>query len=186
MKTAEQKREFVRLRAEGWSYNAIAKELHIAKSTCTNWERMLSGQIDDLKREALAELCEEYGIGKKARIKKLGDTLAKIDSALDSADIESLDPAKLLDFKLKYTEALKNEYVSAQPVKRMGEAVDAQQILSAYADLIERVRSGEISHGQAERESALLDAMLKAHDAVSVQSKLDELEAIVGGLKNGD
>ena len=46
---------------------------------------------------------------KEARIKKLGDTLEGINTALDGADLSTIPPEKLLDFKLKYTEALKEE-----------------------------------------------------------------------------
>ena len=41
MKDEATKRAFIRLRAEGKSYAAIAAELNISKSTCTAWEREL-------------------------------------------------------------------------------------------------------------------------------------------------
>ena len=111
MKPTELKQEYIRLRAEGKSYSFIAEQLHISKSTCTKWERDLAAEIDELKRAELAELYESYNMTKQARIRKLGDTLGKINEALEQADFSEVDPAKLLDFKLKYTEALKGEYV---------------------------------------------------------------------------
>lgn len=180
MKPAELKKEYVRLRAEGQSYSVIAEQLHISKSTCASWEKELKEQIDELKRAELAELCESYGMTKEARIKKLGDTLDKIEEAIAKADFSTVDPAKLLDFKLKYTEALKGEYVGTKPALQI-DTIDAQQIIAALGDLLNRVRAGEVTTEQANKESNILAQLLKAYDTAEVQAKIYELEAIVGG-----
>ena len=182
MKPAELKKEYIRLRAEGKSYSVIAEQLHISKSTCASWERELKDQIDELKRAEYAELCESYGMTKEARIKKLGDTLERINEALAKTDFSQVDPAKLLDFKLKYTEALKGEYVGTKPALQI-ESIDAKQIVAALGDLLNRVRAGEVTTEQAQKESGVLAQLLKAYDTVEVKAKLDELEAIVGGRK---
>lgn len=179
MKPAELKKEYIRLRAEGKSYSVIADQLHISKTTCTNWERELADQIDELKRAELAELCESYGMTKEARIKKLGDTLEKIENAIAGADFSTVDPAKLLDFKLKYTEALKGEYVGTKPALQI-DSIDARQIVAALGDLLNRARAGEITTEQAAKESGILAQLLKAYDTVEVKEKLDRLEAIIG------
>lgn len=180
MKPAELKKEYVRLRAEGQSYSVIAEQLHISKSTCTKWEKALAAQIDELKRAELAELCESYSMTKEARIRRLGDTLEKINAALEQADFSTVDPAKLLDFKLKYTEALKGEYIGTKPALEL-DAIDAKSIVTALADLLNRVRAGEVTTEQAQKESGILAQLLKAYDTVEVKAKLDELEAIIGG-----
>ena len=182
MKPAELKLEYVRLRAEGKSYSAICEQLHISKSTCTKWERELSSQIDELKRAALTELCESYSMTKEARIRRLGDTLEKINAALEQADFSTVDPAKLLDFKLKYTEALKGEYVGTTPALEP-DSIDGKSIVAALGDLLNRVRAGDITTEQAQKEGAILSQLLKAYDTVEIKSKLDELEAILGGRK---
>jgi hypothetical protein len=180
MKPLELKNEFIRLRAEGKSYSFICEQLHISKSTCTKWEKSLASQIDELKRAELAELCESYGMTKEARIKKLGDTLEKINAALEQADFSTVDPAKLLDFKLKYTEALKGEYIGTKPAMEL-DNVDGKTIVAALADLLNRTRAGEVTTEQAQKESLILSQLLKAYDTVEVKAKLDELEAIIGG-----
>lgn len=179
VKPSELKREYVRLRAEGQSYSRICEQLHISKSTCTKWEKALAAQIDEVKRAELAELCEGYSMTKAARIRRLGETLDKINAALERTDFSKVDPAKLLDFKLKYTEALKGEYAGTIPAPPL-ESVDAKGILAALADLLRRVRAGETSTEQAQKESAILSQLLKAYDTVEVKAKLDELEAIIG------
>ena len=117
---------------------------------------------------------------KEARIRRLGDTLEKINSALEQADFSTVDPAKLLDFKLKYTEALKGEYIGTMPAMELGE-ITPSAILDALGDLLNRVRAGEVTTEQAQKESGILTQLLKAYDTAEVKKKLDELEAIIGG-----
>lgn len=45
---------------------------------------------------------------KEARIKKLDNILGKIDGALDKTNFNEISPERLIDYKLKYTQALKN------------------------------------------------------------------------------
>lgn len=181
MKPQEIKKEYVRLRAEGKSYSVIAEQLHISKSTCTKWERELSAQINELKRAEFQELCESYGMTKEARIKKLGDTLEKIEDAIAKADFSTVDPAKLLDFKLKYTEALKGEYTgSGTPYQFTADKIEPKDIVTALGDLLNRVRAGEVTPEQANRESTVIANLLRAYDTVEVKAKLDALESLVG------
>ena len=181
MKSPEIKTEFIALRAQGKTFEYIAKKLNISKSTCSAWEKELKTAIADLKQEQLNELYDTYYMTKEARIKKLGDILDKIDNTLDQADLTEVPLEKLLDFKLKYTEALKAEYVHTGAVTDFSEQVTAQDILKALGSLLERVQRGEVSQEQANRESAVLANLLKAYDLVEVKAKLDALEAIVGG-----
>ena len=179
MKPTELKQEFIRLRAEGRSYSYIAEQLHIAKSTCTKWERDLSAEINELKRAELTELYESYGMSKEARIRTLGGILDRINEALAQADFKDIDPAKLLDYKLKYTEALKGESVGGSGAIDPHNVV-AGDIVWAVADLLNRTRAGDITTEQAQRESLILSNLLKAYDTTELKRKLDGLEAVIG------
>lgn len=181
MKPQELKQEYIRLRAEGRSYSYIAQELHISKSTCTKWEQTLGEDIAQLKKEQLNTLYEEYAMKKEGRIRQLGDTLARIEDALQATDLAAVPPEKLLDFKLKYMEALQKEYVGTEPAFKLGDNIDAKDIVIALGDLLNRVRAGEVTTEQASRESLILSNFLKAYDTVEVKTKLDALEALVGG-----
>lgn len=65
------------------------------------------------------------------------------------------------------------------------DTIDAKGIVAALADLLNRVRAGEVTTEQAQKESGILAQLLKAYDTVEVKAKLDELEAIIGGGNNG-
>ena len=182
MKPQEQKNEFIRLRAEGRSYSYIADTLHISKSTCTAWERELQNAITELKQEQLNELYDSYAMTKEARIKNLGSTLDNINTALSGADLSQIPPEKLLDYKLKYTEALKSEYTGSGKAYQLNKNdIEARDIVQAYGDLLARVQAGEVSTDQASRESIVLANLLKAYDLVEVKAKIDALGAILEG-----
>lgn len=181
MKPQEQKAEFIRMRAEGKSYSIIASTLNLSKSTCTSWERELKDQIAQLKGEQLEELYTSYFMTKEARIKKLGDTLGRINTALDDMELSTMSPEKLLDFKLKYMEALKEEYIDASPAYSLDGNFQPKDILAALGDLLNRIRAGEVTADQANRENTVITNLLKAYETVEVKEKLDTLEAIIGG-----
>lgn len=161
MKNANVKNEFIRLRAEGMSYRAIEAEIGVSRSTCSEWEKELAPAIAHLKQDNLRALFAEYGAVREARIKRVGETLRRIDSALDSVDLSSLPPEKLLDFKLKYQAALKEEYSSTAYTEATGAAQDT---LQAIQGLYRRLASGEATTEQAKAELNVLDHMVDGYN----------------------
>jgi transcriptional regulator with XRE-family HTH domain len=180
MKPAETKQEFIRLRAEGLSYRAIQERLGVSKSTCQTWESKYKDQIAELKADQMKELYDAYGMTKEARIKKLGDTLSRLQSALDGVDLSQLPPDKLLDFYLKYADALKSEYTPPRkPIAFNKNDRDTAELIDAIADLLNRIRAGEITSDQANRESTAIANLLKAYNTEELQAKIETLEAII-------
>lgn len=180
MKPVDVQTDFIRLRAEGKSYAAISKELGISKDTCSKWENALKDKISSLKAEQLSELYDSYYMTKEARIKKIGDVLQRIDDALATADLSEMSPEKLLDMKLKYQGTLKDEYVPVGNTTPLKKDFTEKDILNAFGELLNRVRSGEITQEQANRESTVLSNMLRAYEDVELKKKIETLEAIVG------
>ena len=160
MKTADKKLEFIRLRAEGKSYRAIEAEIGVSRSTCSEWEKDLSSDIARLRQENLEALYNEYGMMREARIRRIGETLRRIDTALEAVDLSTLTPEKLLDFKLKYSAALREEYTSAANTDATGAASDT---LEAIQDLYRRIATGETTSEQAKTELSILDHMVDGY-----------------------
>ena len=179
MKPQELKQEYIRLRAEGRSYSYIAQELHISKSTCTKWEQTLGEDIAQLKKEQLNTLYEEYSMKKEGRLQHLGNQLSRQEDTFLATDLTEVPPEKLLDLKLKYREALQKEYITTQPAFKLKDSINPRDIVTALGDLLDRVRAGEISNEQANRESLILSNLLRAYEQVEIKAKLDELEAII-------
>lgn len=161
MKKQEQRAEFIRLRAEGKSLRAIAEEIGVSKSSLSEWERELRAEVDRLRAENLEELYSSYGMAREARIRRLGDTLRRIDTALDAVDLSALPPEKLLDYKLKYQAALKEEYKAGAGADVSGEA---ENTLEALRDLYRRASAGETSLPEAKIELAILDHVVDGYE----------------------
>lgn len=183
MKPQETKLEFVRLRAEGQSYDKIAEALHISKATCTAWERELKADIARLQQEGLNELYTSYGMAKEARIRRIGDTLQRIDTALEEADLTTVAPERLLDFKLKYTQALREEFTGLTPPPSMESGGTPEEVQAAFTDIYTRVRRGDITADQAAQEAKTLSAILTAYQAVETKERVDAIDAIINGRR---
>jgi transposase-like protein len=181
MKPQEKRLAFIKLRAEGKSYQAISKELNISKDTCSRWERELKEEINTLKAEHLQELYDSYYMVREARITQLGDTLNNINEALSKKDLEELPPDRLLDFKLKYMEALKEEYIELNNINPIDPDYNAKDILNTLGEVLNGLRDGSITPEQASRESQVIGNMLKAYDMVELKERLDAIEAVLGG-----
>lgn len=183
MKPQETKLEFVRLRAEGQSYDKIAEALHISKATCTAWERELKADIARLQQEGLNELYTSYGMAKEARIRRIGDTLQRIDTALEEADLTTVAPERLLDFKLKYTQALREEFTGLTLPPAMEAGGTPEEVQAAFTDIYTRVRRGDITADQAAQEAKTLSAILTAYQAVETKERVDAIDAIINGRR---
>jgi hypothetical protein len=117
---------------------------------------------------------------REGRIKKLGETLEDIEGALDEANLKEVAPEKLLDYKLKYTEALKAEYIDLDTIDPSPNT-EPNNIMEALGDLLLRIRQGRVTNEQASRESMVIANILKAYETAKLKEKLDVLETIIGG-----
>lgn len=183
MKPQEMKLEFIRLRADGQSYDKIAEALHISKATCTAWERELKSNITSLQQKRLNELYDAYGMAKEARIRRIGDTLRRLDDALMSADLTMMAPEKLLDFKLRYTQALKEEFVGLTPPPAFEEGGTPEEVRAAFTDVYARIRRGDITAEQAGQELKALSAMLVAYQDTETKNRIDAIDTIISGRR---
>ena len=160
MKTTDKKLEFIRLRAEGKSYRAIEQEIGVSRTTCGEWEKELSADVARLKQERLEEVYAQYGMAREARIRRIGETLRRLDEALADVDPSALPPEKRLDFKLKYSAALRDEYTATASTEATGAATDT---LEAIQDLYRRIATGETTTEQAKTELNILDHMVDGY-----------------------
>lgn len=178
LKDQDTQQQFIKLRAEGLSYAKIANKLDISKGTCSLWEKKFADAIAKLKEERLSELYQSYGMLKDQRISSIGATLNQINNALDEVDLTSIDPAKLLELKLKYQEALKGEYI---PLGGDANKLDSDSVLQEISNLIDRIKNGEFSVKEAGVELRALSTALGAYDKTVLEDKLDKLtEALEG------
>lgn len=155
MKDRETQLAFIKARAEGKSYSTITKELGIAKATCASWEHTLRGEIDALRQAQLEELYTTYSMGREARIKALGDIVQGLDRAIAQKPLEDLSADKLLDLRLKYGRALKEEY--SEPLD-LDTDNTLDGILEQYNQLYRESKRGDYSPADIKAQLGILDA----------------------------
>lgn len=180
---AEEKIKFIELRGQGYSYRQIEKKLKISPATCTAWNEELKEAVVKYKAERLQELYNSYYMLREHRIKKLGETFKKIDAEINKRDFSDLATKELLDFYLKYLNELKSEYIDLNSIKSLTK-VNSGDILQEFFDLLDRVRSGDITKEQAMKENYILSNVLKAYETLEIEQKIDCIKSIIGGRPN--
>lgn len=105
------KHEFVKLRAEGYSFNTIAKKLNKAKGTLIEWNKELAEEIANCKAMQLEALYEKYFLLQENRLQLFGNVLQRLQKELAKRDFESLPTEKLLELIPKYHALLKEEFI---------------------------------------------------------------------------
>lgn len=183
-KDISKKNEFILLRAEGRSYSFITQKLAISKTTCIKWNKELEEKILEQKQDNLSDLYSAYNLTKEARIKRLGTTLKKIDSALEKVDYSTIAPEKLLDFKLKYTQALKDEYKPFNMAYR--EMLNCDDYIIELKALLTNIRSDDyfnkLSTEQLNNELLLLREIKKATQEAGKINDDNELRIIIDDM----
>ncbi len=175
------KTRFIELRAKGLSYARIARELKVAKGTLTSWSQELSEEIASLKAVQLEELYEKYYLVRAGRIELIGSQMKKLIRELQKRDFAEISTEKLLDLVLRYFETLKAEYIAPEPEDRIGEKMNAQTIVEALGNTLNRYKAGEIDQDRAQRETSILMSVIKAIETSELQSRLEALEAVLIG-----
>lgn len=111
METIELKERFIELRAKGWSFDKIAREIGKAKQTLIDWSKDLQDEIANRKATELEALYETYFLLKEAKIKKFGAILSKITNELENRDFNKIPTGRLLELYLLYFERLSQEVI---------------------------------------------------------------------------
>jgi hypothetical protein len=111
MGNLEDKEKFIELRAKGWTFDKIAKELHKRKATLIDWSKELESEIANRKAIELEVLYEKHYLLKEQRIEKLGNLLNKIINEIDNRNLKDIPTDKLFDLLLKYNKEIKEEMI---------------------------------------------------------------------------
>ena len=122
MKDLKTKERFVELRAEGRSFDSIAKELGVSKTTLLKWSRDLEDKINNEQYFAYQRLIEQYKMTKIARIKLKMQELQKVNDAVNQKDYNEIPVKDLFNIQEKLESQLKNlisnvEYRTGETIK---------------------------------------------------------------------
>lgn len=160
MKQAEKIDQFIILRAQGQSLDAIAKQLQISKSTAFDWSKEHATAIKEAHRQRVNELQDLYRQERADHRERLKATLQRIDTALDSKDLAEIPADKLLKLKLEYLDRLTAEPPEVIPASDFLQ-YDSGELLQALANVFEAVQAGTITPQQSRATLDALDALRK-------------------------
>jgi transposase len=100
-KKQDTKLHFITLRANGSSYDEIAKELNISKHTAIQWATIYQSEIDQIKYESFIQVKESFKRSKLKRYETLLSQLEKIDNALMNEEtLSRANPKDLMQLKI--------------------------------------------------------------------------------------
>jgi len=109
MKPTEQKKEFVRLRASGRSYQAIAEQIGVSKPTVLKWAVELENEIKQAQGLEFQALLESYEMSKRIRLESLLKLHKRIQAEIDRRELADIPTAKLFDLAGSLAERIRGE-----------------------------------------------------------------------------
>jgi len=109
VKPTEQKKEFVRLRASGRSYQAIAEQIGVSKPTLLKWAVGLENEIKQAQGLEFQALLESYEMSKRIRLESLLKLHKRIQAEIDRRELKDIPTAKLFDLAGSLAERIRGE-----------------------------------------------------------------------------
>ena len=161
MESYDKKLMFIALRADNISLAKIANDLGISKRTCSVWNKELNQQVLEERTKRQNECKELYSIQREARIKRLTETLIRIDQELMKKDFSEISAENLLKLKLRYETELAKNNSNGSEVSISGGSVDT--IKQAISEIHEMIGKGYISAGEAKLQLETIRTMMQAN-----------------------
>lgn len=118
----DQKEKLIELRAKGYSFNEIAKEIGLSKPTLIKWSNELQMEIANRKALEIDALQEKYFVSWKKRVEAFGEQLHRIQSELKERDLSDIHSKELIDLQIKFLEKLKEEQIQIK-LKQKGDGL---------------------------------------------------------------
>lgn len=116
--TEEQIDKLIQMRAEGYSYDAIAKSIQVSKPTLLKEAHALEERVKEYRNIYLDSLADKYRIAKAERMNSLNNELQKVEDALGKADYSKVPVFRLQEMKIKLTGLLNADVDSRPEIKR--------------------------------------------------------------------
>ena len=119
-KDIKTKEEFVRLRAEGKSFNQISGELKVSKPTLLSWAAEFRREIDSLKLIRFEHLIEQFQAMKEDRLRVLAETRQRLVQELRNRDFKDVATDRLFKLLLSIEKRINEETASIAHLEPTG------------------------------------------------------------------
>ncbi len=95
--TVDKQQMFVELRAEGRSFDEIAKRVNISKPTLIKWSREFKDKIEEVSKVIEEQFIIEQKVKRTVRAQKLSEELDKAYEALKKTDYKNMSKKDLIN-----------------------------------------------------------------------------------------
>ena len=107
MKDLQTKEKFIELRAQGYSFDKISKEINVSKPTLIKWDQEYSKKVANLIFFNSENLIEEFRLLKIHKIEALARTLKKVLEELSKRNFENVGTKDLISIAFSLESKLK-------------------------------------------------------------------------------
>ena len=107
--TQKTREKFIELRAENISFDKIAKQLKVSKSTLIMWAGLYELDIQNLRAITREALNERFKAGQQHRLQMWSEQLESVREELKKRGLGDIPTPKLIELLDVLSEKLKNE-----------------------------------------------------------------------------
>ncbi len=110
-KTVEEKTRFIELRGRGLSYDKIAQEIEVGKSTLMKWSLDFETEIEQAQAIEFQSILEQYSIMRKSRVESFSSMLSAclVELKKRERNLENLSTEKLFSMVVQLENRLQEE-----------------------------------------------------------------------------
>jgi len=124
MKTVDEKKKFIELKAKGLSLSKISEELNISKPTLVKWSQDYKKEIRNLLYLQFESIITECQLEQSARIESMAKILRKALDELNSRSFAALNIKDLISIIEQTSEKLRKELLPLQYI--LDETIDSR------------------------------------------------------------
>jgi len=121
--TFEQMQQFIELRAENVSYEKIAKQIKVSKTTLINWAKDCELEIQNRRAVTQDALNDQYKAGQQHRLQMWSEQLEAVREELKKRGLKDVPTVKLIELLDTLTSKLQGEAYDvrfkSKPVKKL-------------------------------------------------------------------
>lgn len=116
MKAEIKKQQFVQMRIEGQSFEAIAKSLSISKSHLVEWNKETETRtaINEGLAIQLNDTVRTLEMGKQARLTAMIKTYKKVIEEIDKRDLSDVSTDKLIQLSVLLNQKINDQNISVE------------------------------------------------------------------------
>ena len=134
--TQKTREKFIELRAENVSFDKIAKQLKVSKSTLIMWARLYELDIQNLRAITREALNEHYKASQEHRLQMWSEQLESVREELKKRGLGDIPTPKLLELLDVLSEKLKSEaYRIEFKGQKVVKPLDAELLTTTKQDI---------------------------------------------------